>query len=83
MLKLGDRQLQRLDQMIARNHHRLQGGNVGGQWGSGAFVAAAVAARAQAMFGFARDPQRHGVLEQLRRKRMDAGGSESAESDDA
>jgi hypothetical protein len=83
VLELGNCQLQRLDHLIPRNHHRLQGSDVGGQWGSGAFVAAAAAARTQARFGFARDPQRHGVLEQLRRKRMDAGGSESAESDDA
>jgi hypothetical protein len=53
MLKLGDRQLQGFDHLIPHNHHRLQGGDVGGQWGSGLHHGASIAASRPIADGFA------------------------------
>jgi hypothetical protein len=52
MLKLGDRQLQGFDHLIPRNHHCLQGGNVGGQWRSGLRHGAGIAASRHDADGF-------------------------------
>jgi hypothetical protein len=53
VLELGNCQLQRLDHLIPRNHHRLQGSDVGGQWRSGLRHGASIAASRLIADGFA------------------------------